>query len=819
MTMPVVHADPANRAGTDEQLRIKSLVVLVADSVSRAAQGEADNEDAGRETKGRRNGLAAEVIRLHRGQVFKTIGDSFMAEFADPADAVRAALDLQCLLMESPQESSESDLPQLRIGIHGLIGDCKRLDLFAGVIHAAVNIAQHADPGQILASREVSDALLKETDLGFQWFLKIAIGGRNDYQDVFEVHLAAAPEGVPSRYEAAFQVGTGGMGVVYQARDRETGETVALKVLKSDIAADPAMQENLRREVCLARKVTHKNVCRIHEFNRSGGVAYISMEFVEGASLLATLQRSGPLPWGEALKIVRQVCAGLGEAHAQGIVHRDLKPANIMVDRNGVAKIMDFGIARPFQASSQTTGTLAGTPAYMAPEQVEVKGADARTDIYALGLLLYEMVTGSQAFQGDTPIAVAIKQLREYPTPAREIVPSLPLGAESVILKCIQKDPNKRFQSTAELVFALRSSLQAKAEMSLWSSFIVDLRHSGRDLRRDLQPWVEAVGQFFLRIEWRFPASKRAQRALAAGLGAACLLSVLVFFALRHTRTVHAIDSASAGTSAVIANLSSRPVLPTTAATEESVGAGAPESDQDAQESDSSTQDPDASAQASDPSLQESEPSLEGTSSVVAEQPAGTDTAAAGSELGSHEKSQLDPRSSTRPRPGSSAARIGQNQKTQRATGNPATSPAALSVVSAPATTELQPSLPATSVAKTDVTSTQQAEATPPPSSASVVPSAPQAAADKAVTEDKATGDDVILSASYFEVGSFKESASADDAVEKLTKLGFRAASVHKGLLWMHSYQVRVGPYTDSMKLEMARQNLVSQGFNPELVR
>src|ERR1700693_5841548 len=160
------------------------------------------------------------------------------------------------------------------------------------------------------------------------------------------------------------------MGIVYKVRDLETGEIVALKMLKPGIASDQAMQENLRKEVCLARKVTHKNVCRIHEFNRSNGGGCISMEFVEGERLLSKLRRVGALPPGEAVEIARQICAGLREAHVQGIVHRDLKPANIMVDRSGNVKIMDFGIARQFQGTGRITGTLAGTPAYMAPEQV-----------------------------------------------------------------------------------------------------------------------------------------------------------------------------------------------------------------------------------------------------------------------------------------------------------------------------------------------------------------------------------------------------------------------------------------------------------------
>jgi serine/threonine-protein kinase len=311
---------------------------------------------------------------------------------------------------------------------------------------------------------------------------------------------AEPPSSIPPRYEILSQVGTGGMAVVYKVHDRETDDIIALKVLKSGMAADPAMQENLRREVCLARKVTHRNVCRIHEYGRSNGTAYVSMEFVEGESLLLKLHRGEPLPWSEALSITRQICLGLREAHVQGIVHRDLKPANIMMDRNGDVKIMDFGIARLFQGTGQMTRTLVGTPAYMAPEQVELVRTDARTDIYALGLLLYEMATGLPAFEGETPIAVALKQLREFPKRPREIVPTLAASAEAVILKCLQKDPRKRFQSVDELAAALKRQAEPKPAISMWDEFVRDFGFAWRDCRRVLNTRVEASAFCSVRI-------------------------------------------------------------------------------------------------------------------------------------------------------------------------------------------------------------------------------------------------------------------------------------------------------------------------------
>ncbi|HEV2488813.1 MAG TPA: protein kinase [Candidatus Acidoferrales bacterium] len=260
------------------------------------------------------------------------------------------------------------------------------------------------------------------------------------------------------RYDILGEAGHGNMGNVYKARDRETGETVALKLIKPEIASDQDMMERFKNELLFARKITHKNVCRVYEFNRIGGLACTSMEYVEGESLRSVLNRFGGLPVRKAIDIALQICSGLKEAHAQGIVHRDLKPENVMIDAQGNVKIMDFGIARSMEAAgTRLTGSMVGTPAYMAPEQVAGKPVDYRTDIYSLGLMLYEMFTGTQAFRADTAVAVALKQMRESPVPPHEVDPSIPVGIERLILKCLEKEPARRFQSIADLDRSLRS--------------------------------------------------------------------------------------------------------------------------------------------------------------------------------------------------------------------------------------------------------------------------------------------------------------------------------------------------------------------------
>jgi serine/threonine protein kinase len=245
------------------------------------------------------------------------------------------------------------------------------------------------------------------------------------------------------------------MGIVYQARDRETNEIVALKFLKPEIATDAQILERFRNEVRLSRKISHRNVARLHELHRTGDAIYVSMEYVEGESLRALLQREAKLPLDRGLEIARQLIAGLSEAHSQTIVHRDLKPENIMIKPSGEVKVMDFGISRSYAAGVTSTGAIIGTPAYMAPEQAEGKPTDHRTDIYALGLILYEMFTGAAAFSGETPVSVALKQIRELPPAPRMIAPGLPAYVETAILKCLEKDPAQRFQSVEELRSAL----------------------------------------------------------------------------------------------------------------------------------------------------------------------------------------------------------------------------------------------------------------------------------------------------------------------------------------------------------------------------
>ncbi len=260
---------------------------------------------------------------------------------------------------------------------------------------------------------------------------------------------------ISDRYQVLSTVGQGGMGIVYRVRDRETDEVLALKVLKPDIAHDQHMMERFKNELRLAHRITHKNVCRVYDFTPTAAAPYITMEFVEGESLRQRLQRDGTMSIPQAVHVVCQMCAGLREAHAQGIVHRDLKPENVMLEISGDVKIMDFGVARSIEGGGTLTAALVGTPAYMSPEQALGMKVDRRADIYALGLVLYEMLTGVTAFSATTPIALAMKQIHDTPVHPRELEPTLPATLEKTILRCLEKDPARRFQSVEEVERAL----------------------------------------------------------------------------------------------------------------------------------------------------------------------------------------------------------------------------------------------------------------------------------------------------------------------------------------------------------------------------
>ncbi|MBW2644793.1 MAG: protein kinase [Deltaproteobacteria bacterium] len=254
------------------------------------------------------------------------------------------------------------------------------------------------------------------------------------------------------RYQIIEELGAGGMGKIYKALDKETQEKTALKLINPEIASDEKTIRRFRNELITARKISHKNVCRMYDLGREQGGYYIAMEYVSGEDLKSFIRRSGILSVGRTISIAKQVCEGLQEAHRMKVIHRDLKSNNIMIDRDGNVRIMDFGIARSLTAKGITgPGVMIGTPEYMSPEQVEGKDVDQRSDIYSLGIILYEMVTGRVPFEGDTAIAIGMKHKGEIPKSPQELNTQIPDDLNRVILRCMEKDKEKRYQSSDDV--------------------------------------------------------------------------------------------------------------------------------------------------------------------------------------------------------------------------------------------------------------------------------------------------------------------------------------------------------------------------------
>jgi serine/threonine protein kinase/Tfp pilus assembly protein PilF len=261
-----------------------------------------------------------------------------------------------------------------------------------------------------------------------------------------------------NRYEIIEELGVGGMGRVYRAEDTKVKEQVALKLLRPEISADKKTIDRFRNELKVARRIRHKNVTGMYDLGEDRGVHYITMEYVSGEDLRSLIRRVGQLPVAKSVAIAGQICEGLSEAHGLGIVHRDLKPSNIMIDREGNARIMDFGIARSMGTSGVTeAGMMVGSPEYMSPEQAEAGDIDQRSDIYSLGIILYEMLTGRRPFEAETSIGLLLKHRAERPQDPRDLNALVPESLSRVILRCLEKDRDKRWANVQELLAALRA--------------------------------------------------------------------------------------------------------------------------------------------------------------------------------------------------------------------------------------------------------------------------------------------------------------------------------------------------------------------------
>jgi HAMP domain-containing protein/sensor domain CHASE-containing protein/predicted Ser/Thr protein kinase len=274
--------------------------------------------------------------------------------------------------------------------------------------------------------------------------------------DGADLPMLAPGQTLGNRYEIKSVLGVGGMGMVYKANDRELGEVLAIKTLKPEmVTADSTALERFKSEIKLARRIAHRNVVRTYDLGESGGLYYISMEYVEGKSLKELIKERGRLPASAVMPIAKQLCRALEVSHEEGVIHRDIKPQNMVVQPDGVLKVMDFGIARlatrPAEAGHTQRGMVVGTPEYMAPEQLMGDELDVRADLYATGVVLYECLVGRVPLTAETPIALIARVLEETPVPPHHAQPDVPPALSDLVMWVLSKDRENRPRTAAEL--------------------------------------------------------------------------------------------------------------------------------------------------------------------------------------------------------------------------------------------------------------------------------------------------------------------------------------------------------------------------------
>jgi serine/threonine-protein kinase len=341
----------------------------------------------------------------------------------------------------------------------------------------------------------------------------------------------STPQLLSNRYELGDTLGYGGMSEVHHGHDVRLGREVAIKILRADLARDPQFQERFRREAQNAAALNHPAIVAVYDTGEAsteqGALPYIVMEFVEGRTLRDIVKTEGPMSQKRAMEVMADVCAALDFSHRHGIVHRDVKPANVMITKNGAVKVMDFGIARAMhdgQSAMTQTAAVIGTAQYLSPEQARGEQVDARSDVYAAGCVLYELVTGEPPFTGDSPVAVAYQHVREDPNPPSSVNPAVSPELDAVVLKALAKGPANRYQSSAEMRSDLVRTLsgQRPAAPMVMSE---DLRTQVMDSdRRAPQRYDEFDGT----PEEDARTKRKRRAAIAAGLVAFGVLIVLL---------------------------------------------------------------------------------------------------------------------------------------------------------------------------------------------------------------------------------------------------------------------------------------------------
>jgi serine/threonine protein kinase len=403
-------------------------------------------------------------IEANRGYVFKTVGDAYCAAFTTAREALEATLAAQRALFA--EEWDERTELRVRMALHTGATEERDGDYFGPPVNRVARLLSAGHGGQILLSA-VTYGLVRDNlepgaelrDLGEHRLKDLRYTER-----IFQLVASDLPSDFPplrtldtrsdERYSFIRLIGSGGMAEVYLARDQELDRDVAFKVLRHQYADDEQFVERFKREARNAALLSHPNIVAIHDRGKTeDGAYYIVMEHVPGGTLKERILRDGPLPAPTAIAVALQVARALQAAHEHGVIHRDVKPQNILLTESGDAKVVDFGLARAVSAATMTQdGVILGTAHYLSPEQALGQPASPQSDLYSLGVVLYEMLTGELPHDAETPVGIVMGHISGHLHPPREVNPDVPEGINAVTMRLLARDPKDRYQDVAELI-------------------------------------------------------------------------------------------------------------------------------------------------------------------------------------------------------------------------------------------------------------------------------------------------------------------------------------------------------------------------------
>ncbi len=482
----------AHRSEIDAELRHHKspVTVMFTDLAGSTNYFERFGDTAGMTWIEEHYHLVIPHIQEHGGTVVKTIGDSVMAYFTDPAQAVQAAVGIQQGVEGGNPGRTPLEQMHVRVALHHGLAYLRGVDVFGDVVNVAARITKSCLPAQILVSEALYLSAQQGTTNPFRPVGTVQFRGKSASEKLYEIiwtddesydklrqqfPARESPKSCPEdlsagRYIIMNEIGRGAMGVVYKAYDRVIGRMVALKTipLEVDECERAALVNRLKQEARAAGGLDHPNIVTVYDVGEEAGMFYLTMQYVEGRTLSAIRSEKELMPVDQVLDIAQQLCSALAFAHKAGIVHRDIKPSNLMMTANGSLKILDFGIAKLGDAGLTKADVIVGTPSYLAPEQAAGRRVDHRSDIFALGAVLYELLTAEKAFPGESTTSIIYKILNEDPIPPRAIEPAISPRLDAVVRTALAKDPSQRFQSCDEMLEALnecRSGASAGAKL------------------------------------------------------------------------------------------------------------------------------------------------------------------------------------------------------------------------------------------------------------------------------------------------------------------------------------------------------------------